>query len=110
MTWGNSDLFRSAGQTWNYRSKPKVRKTVGAWQPWTVTNHVFGPRRFYTWQEAMEYPATSSEANRASALRAAKLASDHLQAADAAAAVGDSSRYWRNMSAVFGLQYPYPAW
>ena len=55
MTWGNSDLFRSAGQTWNCRSKPKVRKTAGAWQPWTVTNHVFGPRRFYTWQEAMDY-------------------------------------------------------
>ena len=55
MTWGNSDLFRSAEQTWNCRSKPKVRKTVGAWLPWTVTNHVFGPRRFHTWREAMDY-------------------------------------------------------
>lgn len=55
MTWGNSDLFRSAGQTWNCRSKPKVRKTVGAWQPWTVTNHYLGPRQFPTWREAMDY-------------------------------------------------------
>lgn len=55
-------------------------------------------------------PATSSDANRTSALRSAKLASEHLQAADEALVAGDSARYWRNMSAVFGLQYPYPSW
>lgn len=55
-------------------------------------------------------PATSSEANRTSALRSAKLASEHLQAADEALLAGNSARYWMNMSSVFGLQYPYPAW
>ena len=61
MTWGNSDLFHPGGQTWNYRSKPKVRsvkwfgKECRVGRVWVVTGHVLGPRRFYTWQEAMDY-------------------------------------------------------
>ncbi len=64
MTWGNHDLFRSGGQTWTYGSKPKVRsvkwfgpqRRVG--RVWLVTNHQLGPRRFSTWQEAMDYANT----------------------------------------------------
>ena len=37
VTWGNQQLFSTHEQA-------RVRKTVGTWQPWTVTNHVFGPR------------------------------------------------------------------
>ena len=55
MTWGNSDLFRSAGQTWNCRSKPKVRKSKNWLGYWLVTNHYLGPRQFPTWREAMDY-------------------------------------------------------
>lgn len=59
MTWGNNELFRSAGQTWTYGSKPKVSK-VG-WNSetpprcWRVTNHQCGGANFSTWREAMDY-------------------------------------------------------
>lgn len=55
-------------------------------------------------------PATSSDANRLSALRAVEKASGHLEEADAARTAGDASRYWSNMAAVFGYRYPYPSW
>ncbi|WP_301122977.1 nucleotidyltransferase domain-containing protein [Mycolicibacterium fortuitum] len=54
--------------------------------------------------------ATSSEANRRTALRAAEDASRHLEEAKVAQEAGDKSLYWRNMVAVFGYDYPWPVW
>lgn len=54
-------------------------------------------------------PATSSESNRTTALRQAREALAHLEAADAAQSDGDRSDYWSHMTSVFGYDYPYPA-
>ncbi|WP_197381461.1 nucleotidyltransferase domain-containing protein [Mycolicibacterium mengxianglii] len=55
-------------------------------------------------------PATSSEANRTFALRQARDALEHLEAADAAKTNNDRSTYWSHMTSVFGYDYPYPTW
>jgi hypothetical protein len=55
-------------------------------------------------------PSTSSDANRAIALRQANDALGHLQAAAAAQTAGNHSNYWSHMTSVFGYDYPYPTW
>jgi hypothetical protein len=55
-------------------------------------------------------PATSSESNRITALRLAREALGHLEAAEAAQTNGDRSAYWSHMTSVFGYDYPYPVW
>lgn len=55
-------------------------------------------------------PATSSEANRTTALRQAREALGHLEAAEAAQSAGNRSDYWSHMTSVFGYDYPYPGW
>jgi hypothetical protein len=55
-------------------------------------------------------PSTSSETNRAAALRAAETASSHLELAKAAQEASDRAAYWRNMTAVFDYNYPWPSW
>lgn len=55
-------------------------------------------------------PATSSEANRITALRLAREAVGHLEAAEAAQENGDRSAYWSHMYSVYGPDYPYPVW
>ena len=55
-------------------------------------------------------PATSSEANRRSALRATQEARDRLEVAEVARQAGDKSEYWCNMAAVFSSKYPWPVW
>ena len=54
--------------------------------------------------------ATSSEANRLTALKQAKEALACLEAADEAKSNSDRSAYWTNMYRVFGPDYPYPSW
>jgi hypothetical protein len=54
--------------------------------------------------------ATSSEANRVTALRMARSALDSLRKADAAKDAGDRGEYWSAMVDVFGYDYPWPSW
>ncbi|PRY62803.1 hypothetical protein BCF74_1039 [Knoellia remsis] len=54
--------------------------------------------------------ATSSEANRVTALRQAKEALDCLVAANEAKEANDRSAYWTSMYRVFGYDFPYPSW
>lgn len=55
-------------------------------------------------------PATSSEANRVTAVRQAKAALAALEAAKVAREAGNKSDYWSHMYDVFGSDYPYPSW
>jgi hypothetical protein len=58
----------------------------------------------------LRIPATSSEANRAAAVRHARDALRHVDAAAAARTAGDRSSYWSHMTSIFGYDYPYPSW